>query len=145
MSQARQRFARGNRRFLELRRRGFERGIEADQLSQDTLRARQRRRDAAVVAGEQGLDLCGAFGQAAEARDPLAFFDHRFGFARLGIERLQFGDEMTQQVEPRFAIARTLFEGGALFVERLPGSMRRAHGRAVCVRAGRCRRASARW
>ncbi len=132
-AQARKRFARGNRRFLELRRHGLERRIEAGQLSQDALRARECRRDATVVAGEQGLDLCGAFGQAAEARDPLALFDHGFGFAGPGIERLQFGDEMTQQVEPRFAIARTLFEGGALFVERLPGRMGGAHG-SRCVR-----------
>ncbi len=133
MTQARQRLARGNRCLLELRGRRLERGIEADELPQHTLRTRQGRRDAAVVAGQQGLDLCGAFGQAAEAGDALAFLDHRFGFARLGIERLQFGDEMTQQVEPRFAVARTLLEGGALFVERLPGRMRRAHG---CVLRG---------
>ena len=36
-AKARQRFARCDRRFLELRGHGFERRVEADQLSQDTL------------------------------------------------------------------------------------------------------------
>ncbi len=129
-AQARQRFARGNRRFLELRRHGLECRIETGQLPQDALRARERRRDATVVAGEQGFDLP----RCPSASRPRLEIRLRSSTTAatspgLGIERLQFGDEMTQQVEPRLTLARTLLEGRALLVERLPGSVGSAYSR----------------
>jgi hypothetical protein len=87
--------------------------------------------DAAVVPRQQCLDLGRAFGESTEAGDALAFVDQRVMFARLRVERLQFVDEVPQQVEARFTVAQALFEGGALPVERPPFAVCHAYGLAV--------------
>ncbi len=92
------------------------------------MRARERRGNATVVAGEQCLQLRGAFREPTQARDALAFLDERVAFAVPGVEGAEFRRVMPQQVEAGFAVLQALFERGTLLIERAPFFVGGAHG-----------------
>jgi len=92
--------ARRDRRFFELCRGGFERGVKRDQLAQHIVRTRERRRRAAVLTGQQGLGLSRAGGQPPQAGNALAFLEQGIGLTLARVQRLQLRDVVPQQVEP---------------------------------------------
>ncbi len=130
-------FAQRDQRFFCKPQRWREPPVDDCARPQQAGRARGKRMGVdAVALVDQGERALRRLREPAAVGEPVALVDERFGLARPEPERLELADLVTQQLEPRGAVACLAREGIALLAALLPfAGQRRDRGRQARIDA----------